>query len=155
MRFRVLVAGAVLLAAMGSAVATDLKGLKQALSKEAASAPVAGADTTASGLLGGLGSSLSLPAISEKTAGNAAGVLQYCVKRKYLSADAVDSVKGKLLAKVGLQSATQQTQDSSYQSGLKGLLQGGDGKTLNLDAISGKVKDKACDYVLDNATSLI
>ncbi|UWX04864.1 hypothetical protein H1235_00410 [Pseudoxanthomonas sp. NC8] len=41
---------------------------------------------------------LSLPGISADTAGNAAGVLQYCVKRKYLGGDAVASVGNRLLA---------------------------------------------------------
>ncbi len=107
---------------------------------------------------GGLGSALgglSMPAISGNTAGNAAGVLQYCVQRKYLSADAVGGVKDKLLSKYGLGSEKKASESADYKRGVSGLLQGDGGKSFNLDSVSGKVKDKACDYVLDNATKLI
>ncbi|MET3441318.1 hypothetical protein ABIC94_002076 [Variovorax paradoxus] len=91
-----------------------------------------------------------MPAIGSSTIGSAAGVLQYCVKNNYLGGDAA-SVKDKLLAKV----TGQKQQEKNFESGAKGLLKGGDGKTLNLKILSSKMKEKACDYVLKNATSLI
>lgn len=98
------------------------------------------------------GSSLGfkMPAIGSSTIGSAAGVLQYCVKNNYLGGDAA-SVKDKLLAKI----TGQKQQEKNFESGAKGLLKGGDGKTLNMKILSSKVKEKACDYVLKNATSLI
>lgn len=105
--------------------------------------------------LGGALGGLSMPAVSGNTAGNAAGVLQYCVQRKYLSANAVTSVKDKLLSKYGLGGAQQVEQSPDYKSGAMGLLKGDGGKSFNLESVSGKVKDKACDYVLNNATKLI
>lgn len=92
----------------------------------------------------------TMPAIGTDTLGNAAGVLQYCVKNNYLGGDAT-SVKDKLLGKI----TGQKQQQTGFANGAKGLLQGGDGKSLNLKGLSSKVKEKACDYVLKNASTLI
>ncbi|MCY1201901.1 hypothetical protein D9M72_133740 [compost metagenome] len=106
-----------------------------------------GGSSALSGLsLGGF----KMPAIGSSTIGSAAGVLEYCVKNNYLGGDAA-SVKDKLLAKI----TGQKKQENDFASGAKGLLKGGDGKSLNLKGLSSKVKEKACDYVLKNATSLI
>ncbi|KQX85013.1 DUF2501 domain-containing protein [Variovorax sp. Root473] len=118
----------------------------------------AGAAVNSQGNSSGGGSALSglslggfkMPAIGSSTVGSAAGVLEYCVKNNYLGGDAA-SVKDKLLAKI----TGQKKQENDFASGAKGLLKGGDGKSLNLKGLSSKVKEKACDYVLKNATSLI
>lgn len=102
-----------------------------------------------SGLANSLG--LSMPSMGSSTLGNAAGVIQYCVKNNYLNANSANAVKDKLLGMV----TGQQPQQSGYDSGAKGLLMGEDGKSLNLQGLSAKVKEKACDYVLKNATSLL
>ncbi|MBJ2158377.1 DUF2501 domain-containing protein [Variovorax sp. IB41] len=126
-----------LLAAGASAQANDL--LDQLKEKAGAAA------SSQSGNLG-----FKMPSIGSSTIGSAAGVLQYCVKNNYLGGDAA-SVKDKLLAKI----TGQKQQEKNFESGAKGLLKGGDGKTLNMKILSSKVKEKACDYVLKNATSLI
>jgi len=126
-----------LLAAGASAQANDL--LDQLKEKAGAAASSQGSN---------LG--FKMPAIGSSTIGSAAGVLQYCVKNNYLGGDAA-SVKDKLLAKI----TGQKKQETGFASGAKGLLQGGDGKSLNFKMLSSKVKEKACDYVLKNATSLI
>lgn len=147
MNLRCFVIAVGLLAMAGSASAVDFKSLKKSLGGSEASAQ------SAEGLpsLGGL----ALPGISGKTAGNAAGVLEYCVKRKYLSGNAVASVKDKLLSRYGLGTEKKGQQDSGYKSGLQGILQGDGGQSFNLDSVSDKLKDKGCDYVLDNAGKLI
>jgi len=134
-----------LLAAGASAQANDL--LDQLKEKAGAAASSQGGNSTSSAL-GNLG--FKMPAIGSSTIGSAAGVLQYCVKNNYLGGDAA-SVKDKLLAKI----TGQKQQEKNFESGAKGLLKGGDGKTLNMKILSSKVKEKACDYVLKNATSLI
>ena len=111
-----------------------------------------GASAGASNLLDSLKSqagNYAKPAMGSNTDGNAAGVLQYCVKNNYLGGDAA-SIKDKLLAKV----TGQPQQQTGFANGAKGLLQG-DGKSIDLKSVSGKVKTKACDYVLKNAKSLI
>lgn len=92
----------------------------------------------------------SLPAIGASTAGNAAGVIQYCVKNNYLDAANANGIKDKLMGMV----TGQKPQQTGYANGAKGLLMGSDGQSLNLKGLSGKLKEKACDYVLKNATKL-
>jgi hypothetical protein len=70
--------------------------------------------------------------------GNAAGVLQYCIKNNYLGGGDAASVKDKLMAKI----TGQKQQQSGFASGAKGLLKGGDGQTLNFKLLSSKVKEK-------------
>lgn len=154
MNLRPLIVVAGLLVAVGTASAVDLKGLKKSFGEGSST----GQDSESLSSLRSLGDSLgelSLPAISGNTAGNAAGVLEYCVKRKYLSGNAVASVKDKLLSKYGLGDAKAAEQDSGYQNGLQGILQGDGGKSFDLDSVSDKLKDKGCDYVLDNAGKLV
>nr|WP_145544743.1 DUF2501 domain-containing protein [Variovorax boronicumulans] len=110
----------------------------------------AGSSGGAAGMLGGLG---GLPSIGSGTASNAAGVLQYCIERKYLAGGAA-GIKDKLLGKIGL-GGGKETQDKGYQSGLSGILSGSDGKSFDMGKLQDQLKDKACDYVLDNAKSLI
>ena len=98
---------------------------------------------------------LSLPGIGADTASNAAGVLQYCAKRKYLGGDAVSAVSSKLLASKGLGTPAKAQKDAGYQSGMKGLLQGSDGKSFSFDSVPDTLKDQACDQVLKSASSLV
>ncbi|WP_398497132.1 DUF2501 domain-containing protein [Variovorax sp.] len=115
----------------------------------ATSAGNSGNSSGAGGLAENLG--FSMPAIGNSTVGNAAGVLQYCIKNNYLGGGDAASVKDKLLAKI----TGQKQQQSGFASGAKGLLKGGDGQTLNFKLLSSKVKEKGCDYVLKNATRLL
>jgi len=108
-----------------------------------------GAAGTGAALASGLG--LSMPKIGTSTMGNAAGVLQYCIKNNYLSADAAGGVKDKLLSMV----TGQKPQQTGYANGAKGLLQGSDGTSLSLKSVGSQLKTKACDYVLANAKSLV
>ena len=86
-----------LLAAGASAQANNLLDQLKEKAGEAAGASSAGSQGSAGGsALGNLG--FKMPAIGSSTIGNAAGVLQYCVKNNYLGGDAA-SVKDKLLAK--------------------------------------------------------
>ncbi|MGC3984783.1 MAG: DUF2501 domain-containing protein [Pseudorhodoferax sp.] len=132
------------LTALSAQAASPLDKLKSAAGEQLG----AGSGGTA-GMLGGLG----LPSIGSGTASNAAGVLQYCIERKYLAGGAA-GIKDKLLGKIGL-GGGKETQDKGYQSGLSGILSGSDGKSFDMGKIQDQLKDKACEYVLDNAKSLI
>lgn len=112
------------------------------------------------GGLGGLGAAaglggLGLPAIGSGTASNAAGVLEYCLKNRYLGASGVQGVQDQLLGKLGLSSPAARQKDPGFQQGLGGMLMGSDGKGFSLDGLQDQLKEKACDYVLDNASSLL
>lgn len=111
------------------------------------------------GMLGGSGGSSALSALglgnlSSGTASNAAGVLTYCMKNNYLNADKAAQVKNQLLGKLGL-GQKEEPKDQGYQNGLMGMVTGADGKSFSLDKVKSNLKEKACDFVLDNAKSLI
>lgn len=109
---------------------------------------------------GGAGDSSALSALglgglaSSGTASNAAGVITYCMKNNYLNANKAAQVKDQLLGKLGL-GQKEEPKDQGYQNGLLGMVTGSDGKSFSLDKIKGNLKEKACDFVLDNAKSLL
>ncbi|MGE4338536.1 MAG: DUF2501 domain-containing protein [Pigmentiphaga sp.] len=136
------------------------------LTSQATEALGGGGPAQSAGSLGGLGAAsglgnlgslggLGLPAIGGDTASNAAGILQYCVQNRYLGAAGAQGVKDQLLGKLGMSTPAAQQQDAGFQQGLAGLLQGGDGSTFNLSGLQDQLKEKACDYVLDNVTSFL
>ncbi len=88
------------------------------------------------------------------TASNAAGVITYCMKNNYLNADKASQVKDQLLGKLGL-GQKEEPKDQGYQNGLMGMVTGSDGKSFSLDKVKSNVKEKACDFVLNNAQSLL
>jgi len=85
-----------LLGASASAAAIDLKGAQDKLTGQPATPTTPQGTSALTGALGGG----TMPAITSGVGGNAAGVLQYCIKNNYLSADAAGGVKSKLLGKV-------------------------------------------------------
>lgn len=88
------------------------------------------------------------------TASNAAGVLTYCMKNNYLNADKAVEMKDQLLGKLGL-GQKEEPKDTGYQNGLMGMVTGSNGQTFSLDKVKSSLKEKACDFVLNNAKSLL
>ena len=118
-----------------------------------------GGSTSSTGLAGALGGGASaLPSLggltSAGTASNAAGVITYCMKNNYLNADKAAQVKDQLMGKMGL-GQKEEPKDEGYMSGLSGMIKGSNGQTFSLDGVKGQAKEKACDFVLDNAKSLL
>ena len=111
---------------------------------------------SSTGLGGAAGlSALGLGGLSGSgTASNAAGVITYCMKNNYLNADKAAQVKDQLLGKLGL-GQKEEPKDQGYQNGLMGMVTGSDGQSFSLDKVKGNLKEKACDFVLDNAKSLL
>lgn len=99
--------------------------------------------------------SLGVPAAA--TAGNAAGVIGYCVQNNYIQANKAkaEQVKDQLLGKLGMPSKQKEPKDPGYLSGLAGTITGSNGQTFNIDKLKGNLREKACDFVLDNATNLL
>ncbi|MFT3966493.1 MAG: DUF2501 domain-containing protein [Sphingobium sp.] len=95
------------------------------------------------GLLGG-----GLPDIGTVGAGNAAGVLGFCLKNKFLGANGAASVLGQLTGKPGVKTSP------GYAAGQKGLLQG-NGSSLSLGGLKSQVTTKVCDLVLRQARSFL
>jgi len=114
----------------------------------------------ASGLSGGLGNAaglggaLSGQSVTSGSLGNVAGLLEFCIKNKYLGGDKAASVKDSLMRKLPGGSSSS---DSGYSSGTKGILNSSDGSQLDLSA--GGIKKKAtkqiCDMVLDQGKSML
>jgi len=114
-------------------------------------------------MMGGGSSSLT-----SGTAGNAAGILQYCVTNNYLGGDSgAAGVKDQLLGSLGGKSRATATQDPGYLDGAKGLLKSSSGKTLDISGAgaasdSGGMGDmkaqltrKVCDAVLKQGKKMI
>ncbi|MEV8521298.1 DUF2501 domain-containing protein [Dyella marensis] len=138
------------------------------------------------GLLGGGGGSMSSGSM-----GNVAGLLQYCVKNNYLGGDSgASGIKDQLLGKLGggasangsassggdvlgglmgkkkkssgQPTSGDPTRDPSYLSGASGILQGKNGKSLDLSSVGGGSSDlksqlttKVCDTVLKQGKSFL
>jgi hypothetical protein len=155
-----------LLVTMGTALTSTLAhadflgALKSAASKEFGT-PKESTDTTSSA--SALSSFLpgDLSAFTPANASNAAGILQFCVKNNVLSANGAEKVKNQLFNKLGIKTE-EQTNNTDFQDGLKGILHGqgtGDLNLANLGAGTTKLKEqlteKACDIVLDQAKSFL
>jgi hypothetical protein len=115
--------------------------------------------------LGNLGSKLGGMApgggasMSSGSMGNVAGLLGYCVKNNYLGGGSgASGIQNQLMGKMGGHS----TSDSGYQSGSNGILQSGNGKSVNLANVGGgssdmksKITSKVCDTVLKQGKSFL
>lgn len=128
------------------------QGLKDALGSKLGGS--AGDTSALGGALGGGGGLAAMGLATPGTAGNAAGVITYCMKNNYLNADKAGQVKDQLLGKMGV-SPKQEPKDEGYLRGVSGMVTGSDGQSFSLDKVKGDVKEKACDLVLDNAQSLL
>ncbi len=116
-----------------------------------------GSSSALGGALGGGAGASALSAaglVGPASLGNAAGVITYCMKNNYLNLDKAAQMKGQLLGKMGL-GAQEEPKDEGYQSGLTGLITGSGGKSFDMDKIKGDLREKACDFVLDHAGSLL
>ncbi len=112
-----------------------------------------GGGLTGGGGLGGLGG--GLPSVGQASAGNTAGVLQYCVRNNYVDNGAAASAKNSLISKIG--GSSQGSQSGDYQAGNKGILNTGGGQTYSLGGggVKAQVTQKVCGMVLQHAKSLL
>lgn len=148
-----LLATAALGLALSAPASADIMGGLKSQATESLGGSLGGAGGAAG--LDGLGASMGLPSISSGATSNVAGVLEYCLKNKYLKAANADNIKGQLMGKLGMDSPAKQQQDAGYQQGLTGMLSGSDGSSFDISKVKDDIKEKACDYVLDNASSLL
>ncbi|PLP97675.1 DUF2501 domain-containing protein [Cupriavidus pauculus] len=109
--------------------------------------------TGAAGALGNLGGLGSISSLGSSSAGNAAGVIEFCMKNNYLNPDAATSaVKDKLLGSV-----SGGTSDSGYSDGSRGILSTGGGKHMDLSAsgLKAEVTKQVCDKILAQGKSML
>lgn len=104
------------------------------------------------GDLKGLAGGADVSSLASGSAGNAAGVVEYCVKNNYLDGGA-SGIKDKLMGKMGGDS-----DKFDYDDGAKGLVKTSDGKSVDIGQLGSMKKSitkKACASVLDHAKSLL
>lgn len=101
------------------------------------------------GLAGGATGSMASGSI-----GNAAGVIEYCLKNNYLSADGASGIKDQLMGKIP---GPKPASDPGYVDGSQGILTGTDGKKMDLTGggLKQEVTRKACDFVLKQAKGML
>ena len=105
------------------------------------------------------GGGLDLGSLTSGTAGNAAGVLQYCISNNYLGgADLANagSMKDKLIGKLGGQDKADA--DAGYTAGSRGNVIGGDGKSVSIadmGSLENNLTQQGCKAVLSHASSLL
>jgi len=112
-----------------------------------------GENVGAAGGIGALGG-LSTQSLTSGSAGNVAGLLEFCVKNNYLSGNSASSVKSSLMSKLpgGASSS-----DSGYTDGAKGLLKSGSGQQLDLNGggLKEKITKQICDKILTQGKSML
>ena len=99
---------------------------------------------------------MNLGSLASGSAGNAAGILQFCIGNNYLTGSAATSMKDRLIGKIGGADAAQQ--DTGYTSGTQGNLIGSDGKSLDITkmgSLESNLTQQACSAVLNHASSLL
>lgn len=102
----------------------------------------------AGGLLGG-----GLPQVGTIGAGNAAGLLGYCVKNKLLGATGGQTGAAGVLGRLTGQKDV--TTLPGYQAGQTGQVQAANGQTLSLDPLRGQIKTQLCNLILNRARSFL
>ena len=153
---RVIIASAFISTAAGAVSLNDLSSAASSLAGSSSSSQSGGSSLSSlTSLLNGGSQSLSSSSMN-----NAAGIMGYCAKEKLASVANVDNVKNQVLDKLGLNTATEQKQDTGYMEGIQGLLNAKDGQKLDLDSLGNtelgkKVKAKACDFVLKQGVNFI
>lgn len=128
-------------------------GQAQAGQGQSRQAPAQSTMERAGGLLGGMSGLLGggLPNIASTGAGNAAGLLGYCIKNNVLGANQASgagSLLNRLTARRGVQSS------NGYLAGQQGEVQTG-GRSFSLSGVKDQVRGQICSLVLRRAQSLV
>jgi hypothetical protein len=91
----------------------------------------------------------SLPNVSSISAGNAAGVLQYCMKHKLVSSTSAETVL------TGLQKKPNVTGSKDFAAGAAGQVLSGKGGGMSLNSLQPHLRSQACDMVLKQGKHLL
>lgn len=90
----------------------------------------------------------ALPNVSSITAGNAAGVLQYCLKNNLVSSTSAGAVLD------GLGKKSELTKSTDYTSGETGNILTGRGTSTSIAGLQPFLQSQACNMVLEQAKHL-
>lgn len=113
--------------------------------------------TGGSGVSGAASSLGSLSSIAPGSIGNAAGILDYCVKNSYLSDSKASPVKDQLMGKLSSSQDQPATDNPDYVNGVNGILSGSDGQSVDLSmaGLKAKAGKEVCQRILDQAKSML
>lgn len=147
------------LAALTACACLGVVGVSQAQSLDSLKGMVGGGSSSEGGAAGGVASALGLGSSGSSSLGNATGIMSYCIKNNYLGGGDASSMKDKLMGKLTGGSETKAAENTDYTSGLKGILNTGEGKSVDLSSLGGGMKEKitkqVCDKVLSQAKSFL
>ena len=90
-----------------------------------------------------------LPNVGSISAGNAAGVLQYCMKNKLVSSSSASTVLD------GLTKSPNVTKSHDYTAGAAGQILGGGSKPFSIGSAPSYLQSRACDMVLKQGKHLL
>ncbi len=110
-----------------------------------------------SGLSGAAASLGSLSSITAGSTGNAAGIIEFCMKNNYLSGDSASSVKDQLMGKVAGSGNQPAQSNPDYISGAKGIVSGSGGQSVDLSmaGLKAKAVKKVCEKILEQGKSML
>jgi hypothetical protein len=114
-------------------------------------APAAPPAAARGGAFGGLGDLLGgggLPDIASTGAGNAAGLLGYCIKNNLVEGNGAAGILGRLTGRQGV------TASPGFEAGQKGQVQTGR-NAFSLAGVQDRVKTQLCGLVLKRARSFL
>ena len=91
------------------------------------------------------------------SAGNAAGLLQFCIANNYLTGSSATSMRDQLTSKIGGTDAA--NSDSGYNAGSQGIVTGSNGQQSfdisKMGSLENNLRQQACSTILQNASSLL
>jgi len=92
---------------------------------------------------------MGVPNLSSLGVPNAAGVIEYCLKNKFLSGGSASSVLGSLMKTPNVKS------NPNYTQGTRGNIVTGSGSPFALSSVPKQLQTQACDAVLKQGSKLI
>ena len=114
-------------------------------------------DITGSGLGDAVPSVESLSSITSGSTGNAAGIIEYCMKNNYLSGDSASSVRDQLMGKITSSGDQPAQSNPDYINGSRGIVSGSAGQNVDLSMAGMKASavKKVCETILEQGRSML
>ncbi len=97
----------------------------------------------------------SLSSITSGSTGNAAGIIDYCVKNNYLEGGSTSSVRDQLIGKIAPGGNRSVQSNPDYIKGSQGIVSGAGDVDLSLAGMKGAAAKKACEKILEQGKSML
>ncbi|ODT79825.1 MAG: hypothetical protein ABS69_06945 [Nitrosomonadales bacterium SCN 54-20] len=98
-----------------------------------------------------------MSSITSGSAGNAAGIIEYCMKNNYLGGDNASSVRDQLMGKITGSGDQPAQNNPDYINGAQGIVSGSTGQNVNLSMAGMKASavKKVCETILEQGQSML